>query len=71
MRGVIIPHSGPQLVEFFTLHHYSWSEPLLRTLKLGQRSQVATNSNCINLVSENTLNADERVIGDSISGQCG
>ena len=70
MRGVIIPHSGAQHAEFFTFHHYSWSEPLLMTLKLGQRSQMVTGSNFITLVSENPANT-ERVIGDSISGQCG
>ena len=53
MRGVIIPHSGAQHAEFFTFHHYSWSEPLLMTLKLGQRSQMVTGSNFMTLVSEN------------------
>jgi hypothetical protein len=69
MRGVIIPHSGAQRAEFFTFHHFSWSEPLLMTLKLGQRPQMVTRSNFINLVSENPPDT-ERVIGDSISGQC-
>ena len=70
MRGVIIPHSGAQLAEIFTFHHYSWSEPLLMTLKLGQYSQMVTSSNFISLVYENPSNT-ERVIGDSISGQYG
>ena len=70
MRGVIIPHSGAQLAEFFTFRHYSWSEPLLMILKLRQRSQMVTSSNFINLVYENPSNT-ERVIGDSISGQSG
>jgi len=69
MRGVIIAHSGVQRVEYFTLHHYSWSKSLLMTLKFGQHSQKATSSNFINLVSENPSNT-ERVVGDSISAQC-
>ena len=70
MKGVIILYAGGKREGCFTFHHYSWSETLLMILKLGQRSQMVTTSRFINLVSENPLNT-EKVIGDSISGQCG
>jgi hypothetical protein len=69
MRVVIFPQSGYQRAEFFAFHHYSWSEPPPMTLELGQRSQNTTSSTFISLVPKIPSNT-ERVICDSISGQC-